>query len=91
MKTQIIMKQIDEEITDFLLQMNYELYEAELIKDFVTCQTIKASLENFVDKESETLAGITNKPVEQMKVILTEQSNFLFNSIKNNYYKINHL
>ena len=90
----IIHKGVDEilgGISEWLIEQNKELIDNENLEDYVECQSIKESIDNFLEVNAEILfltgAFKANKTKDDIKIALNNENIYIFNELKNTQYE----
>lgn len=84
-------KDFENEISQWLVEYNLKQFEAEDTENFGEAIFIRDVIIDFIDVNAKILAAVTDKKSEQIKQILINESNLIFNTIKNNKQNLNHL
>jgi hypothetical protein len=84
-------KDFENEISQWLIEYNLKQFEAEDTENFGEAIFIRDVIIDFIDVNAKILAAVTDKKSEQIKQILINESNLIFNTIKNNKQNLNHL
>ena len=84
-------KDFENEISQWLVEYNLKQFEAEDIENFEEAIFIRDVIIDFIDVNAKILATVTDKKTEQIKEVLINESNLIFNTIKNNKQNLNHL
>lgn len=84
-------KDFENEISQWLIEYNLKQFEAEDTENFEEAIFIRDVIIDFIDVNAKILAAVTDKKTEQIKQVLINESNLIFNTIKNNKQNLNHL
>ncbi len=84
-------KDFENEISQWLIEYNLKQFEAEDTENFEEAIFIRDVIIDFIDVNAKILATVTDKKTEQIKQVLINESNLIFNTIKNNKQNLNHL
>ncbi len=84
-------KDFENEISQWLVEYNLKQFEAEDTENFEEAIFIRDVIIDFIDVNAKILATVTDKKTEQIKQVLINESNLIFNTIKNNKQNLNHL
>ena len=84
-------KDFENEISQWLVEYNLKQFEAEDTENFEEAIFIRDVIIDFIDVNAKILATVTDKKTEQIKEVLINESNLIFNTIKNNKQNLNHL
>ena len=77
-------KDFENEISQWLVEYNLKQFEAEDTENFEEAIFIRDVIIDFIDVNAKILAAVTDKKTEQIKQVLINESNLIFNTIKNN-------
>lgn len=84
-------KDFENEISQWLIEYNLKQFEAEDTENFEEAIFIRDVIIDFIDVNAKILSAVTDKKTEQIKQVLINESNLIFNTIKNNKQNLNHL
>ncbi len=87
-------KALDEMIaenTQWLLDSNIDLAVAENEEDFEQAAFIRDAISNFIQILAELINTLNNKPIDHIIEVLTEQSHFMLQLIKERQENIDNL
>ena len=84
-------KDFENEISQWLIEYNLKQFEAEDTENFEEAIFIRDIIIDFIDVNAKILSAVTDKKTEQIKQVLINESNLIFNTIKNNKQNLNHL
>ena len=84
-------KDFENEISQWLVEYNLKQFEAEDTENFEEAIFIRDVIIDFIDVNAKILSAVTDKKTEQIKQVLINESNLIFNTIKNNKQNLNHL
>lgn len=86
-----IKRDLEKEISDWLVEYNLKQFEAEDTENFEEAIFIQNVITDFINVNAKILASATNNKPEQIKQVLVNESNLILNAIKNNKQNLNHL
>jgi hypothetical protein len=76
---------VSEEVTDFLITTNLELYQAEQDENYEYCADVKELLTTFINDTSRILSLETNVSMQKLYAHFHSQNDYIHQMIREEY------